>query len=125
MALPGSAHATAGIVDEEKLGVIDYDVPIGGDHKEYCVNVKGEVLFVSPEFLRSIWATRPSFGVTINARTSRHSPITFPAPASRPRPPACPTSASVSAAASRPGCTAAGGWHLLSAVTCERSLWPR
>lgn len=36
--LPFAAHAGSGVVDEMKLGVLDHDVPIGGDHKECCVD---------------------------------------------------------------------------------------
>jgi len=34
-----------------KLGVLDHDVPIGGDHKKRCVDANGEILFMSPSFL--------------------------------------------------------------------------
>jgi lipid A 3-O-deacylase len=64
MALPGSARAASGIIDEVKLGILDHDVAIGGDHKECCVDVNGEVLFVSPNLLHAIWAPRPHLGIT-------------------------------------------------------------
>jgi len=48
---PIVAHAASGIIDEMKLGVLDHDVPIGGDNKECCVDVNGEVLFTSPNVL--------------------------------------------------------------------------
>lgn len=48
---PLAANAGNGIVDEMKLGVLDHDVPIGGDHKECCVDVNGEILFTSPIIL--------------------------------------------------------------------------
>ena len=63
--LPIAAHANDGIVNEMKLGVLDHDVPIGGDHKE-CVDVNGEILFTSPDFLSWFWAPRPNFGITVN-----------------------------------------------------------
>jgi len=50
--LPFAAHAGIGIVDEMKLGVLDHDVPIGGDQKECCVDANGEMLFTSPSILR-------------------------------------------------------------------------
>ncbi|MDE2228840.1 MAG: acyloxyacyl hydrolase [Alphaproteobacteria bacterium] len=31
--LPATGHAGTGIIDGMKLGVLDHDVPIGGDHK--------------------------------------------------------------------------------------------
>lgn len=34
----GSARAATGIIDEVKLGILDHDVAIGGDHKECCVD---------------------------------------------------------------------------------------
>lgn len=64
--LPFAAHAGNGIVDEMKLGVLDHDVPIGGDHKECCVDANGEILFTSPSILSWFWAPRPNLGVTIN-----------------------------------------------------------
>jgi len=66
LALPGSARAAAGIVDEVKLGILDHDVALGGDHKECCVDVNGEVLFLSPNFLKAIWSPRPHLGITAN-----------------------------------------------------------
>jgi len=38
-----SARAASGIVDEVKLGILDHDGAIGGDHNECCVDVNGEV----------------------------------------------------------------------------------
>ncbi len=64
--VPFTARAANGIIDEMKLGILDHDVPIGGDHKECCVDVNGEVLFTSPSFLDWFWAPRPNLGVTIN-----------------------------------------------------------
>lgn len=46
-----AAHPGNGIVDEMKLGVLDHDVPTGGDHKECCVDANGEILFTSLGFL--------------------------------------------------------------------------
>jgi len=66
-AMPVSAFAADGIIDELKLGVLDHDVAIGGDHKECCVDVNGEVLFTSPQILDWFWAPRPNVGLTVNA----------------------------------------------------------
>lgn len=66
--LPVVAHAGSGIIDEMKLGVLDHDVPIGGDHKECCVDVNGEVLFTSPAILSWFWAPRPNLGITVNTK---------------------------------------------------------
>lgn len=66
--LPLAAHAANGIVDEVKLGVLAHDVPIGGDHKECCVDINDEVLFRSPDFLDWFWAPRPNLGVTVNTQ---------------------------------------------------------
>lgn len=48
---PLTAQAGSGIIDEMKLGVLDHDVPIGGDHRECCFDVNGEELFAAPGFL--------------------------------------------------------------------------
>jgi lipid A 3-O-deacylase len=66
-AAAGRAEAAMGILDEAKLGVLDHDVPIGGDSREPGPDVNGEVLFVSPSFLAPIWAPRPHVGITINS----------------------------------------------------------
>ena len=67
--MPDAAHAAAlGIIDEAKIGIGDHDVPIGGDHKECCVDVNLEALFTSPQFLSVLWSPRPHLGVTINTR---------------------------------------------------------
>jgi lipid A 3-O-deacylase len=68
-AVPNAAHAAAlGIIDEAKIGVLDHDIAIGGDHKECCVDINLEALFTSPDFLHVIWSPRPTLGVTINTR---------------------------------------------------------
>jgi len=61
-----AAHADASIVDEMKLGVLDDNVPIGGDQKECCVDVNGDSLFTSPSLLGWFWTPRPNLGVTVN-----------------------------------------------------------
>jgi len=68
-ALPLSAFA--GIVDEAKIGILDHDIAIGGDHKECCVDVNLEALFTSPDFLSAVWSPRPTLGATINTRPGK------------------------------------------------------
>ncbi|MGB8181893.1 MAG: hypothetical protein WCF13_05955 [Stellaceae bacterium] len=46
--------------------MLDDNVPIGGDHKECCVDVYEEVLFTSPSFFGWLWTPRPNLGVTVN-----------------------------------------------------------
>ena len=62
----GTARAQATWVSEAKLGVLDHDIKIGGDHAEPGVDVNGEVLFVAPGFLRAVGAPRPHFGGSVN-----------------------------------------------------------
>lgn len=61
------AEAAMGVLDEAKLGVLDHDIAIGGDHVEPGADVNGELLFVSPSLLAPIFAPRPHLGVTINS----------------------------------------------------------
>jgi lipid A 3-O-deacylase len=66
-AAAGWAHAASGILDEAKLGIYAHDVAIGGDSREPGADVNGEVLFVSPDFLRFAWSPRPHLGLTVNS----------------------------------------------------------
>ncbi len=66
--LPSAAHTRNGIDDEMKLGVLDHDVPIGGDHKECCVDAGDEILFTSPRVLIWFCAPRPNLGVRMGFR---------------------------------------------------------
>src|SRR5258708_12073887 len=52
----GAARATDGIVDEVKVGVLAPDVNIGGHPQQNGVDINGEVLFGSPDFLERIFA---------------------------------------------------------------------
>ncbi|MGH7088920.1 MAG: acyloxyacyl hydrolase [Stellaceae bacterium] len=63
----GRAEAAVGILDEAKLGLLNHDIAIGGDHREPGVDVNGELLFVSPPVLSAVFAPRPHFGVEINS----------------------------------------------------------
>jgi len=62
----GAAKAQSTWVSEAKLGVLDHDVRIGGDHAEPGIDVNGELLFASPGFLRIIGAPRPHLGGSVN-----------------------------------------------------------
>jgi lipid A 3-O-deacylase len=64
---PSRAEAAMGILDEAKLGLLDHDISIGGEHREPGVDGNAELLFVSPSFLAPIFAPRPDIGVTINS----------------------------------------------------------
>lgn len=55
-----------GIVSELKLGVSHHDTPILGSHLEDGVDIGGEVLFTSPDFLSFAWSPRPHLGVHVN-----------------------------------------------------------
>ena len=66
-AAAGHAEAAMGILDQANFGILDHDPPLGVDHKERGVDFNGEALFVSPDFLASVWAPRPHVGVNINS----------------------------------------------------------
>jgi hypothetical protein len=51
---------------EVRLGILDHDPGIFGDHKEKGVDVNAEVLFASPDFLSVLWSPRPHIGGTFN-----------------------------------------------------------
>jgi lipid A 3-O-deacylase len=61
-----AAVAGDGVFDEVKLGVQAHDVGIGGHHKENGYDINGELLFVSPDFLKWAYAPRPHIGVSGN-----------------------------------------------------------
>lgn len=66
--LPAAAAAEpAGIVSELRFGLLRHDAGIVSHHKEPGVDVNGEVLFVSPDFLEAIGAPRPHLGVEVNS----------------------------------------------------------
>lgn len=67
LAAANRAEAAAGVLDEVKLGVLDHDVQIGGEHKEDGVDGNAELLFVSPPILSPLFSPRPHFGVTVNS----------------------------------------------------------
>jgi lipid A 3-O-deacylase len=66
-AAAGRAEAAMGILDEAKLGILDHDIAIGGDHTEPGADANAELLFVSPSLLAPLWAPRPHVGITINS----------------------------------------------------------
>lgn len=63
----GSAAAQSQWLDEAKLGLAAHDMKLGGDHEEPGVDVKGELLFKSPDLLKSIGRPRPHIGVSVNS----------------------------------------------------------
>jgi lipid A 3-O-deacylase len=67
LAAPAQGHAAAGILDEVKVGAIAHDVAIGAHREESGVDINGELLFVSPDFLSVIWAPRPHLGISVNS----------------------------------------------------------
>ena len=62
----GAATAADGVFDEVKGGVQAHDVGLGGHHKENGYDINGELLFVSPDFLKFAYAPRPHLGLSIN-----------------------------------------------------------
>ena len=62
----GSAAAQNRWVDEGKLGLSAHDMKLGGEHEEPGADVKGEVLFTSPDLFTAIGRPRPHLGVSVN-----------------------------------------------------------
>lgn len=59
--------AASQIVSEVKIGAAFHDPPVFGARKEgRDFDLNGEVLFVSPDILRSLWAPRPHLGLQVN-----------------------------------------------------------
>ncbi|MGE0715526.1 MAG: acyloxyacyl hydrolase [Alphaproteobacteria bacterium] len=55
------------VVSELKFGVGYHDINIFGDRKEDSgMDINGEVLFTSPDFLSFIWSPRPHIGALIH-----------------------------------------------------------
>lgn len=61
LALPLAAGA-----QEIRLGVLGHDVGVFGTNHEDGIDINGEVLFSSPDFLAPIWSPRPHVGVAVN-----------------------------------------------------------
>ncbi|MGE5517302.1 MAG: acyloxyacyl hydrolase [Bacteroidota bacterium] len=53
-------------VDEIRLGLANHDISFLGHGKEGGVDIGAEVLFQSPELLKSLWSPRPHVGVSVN-----------------------------------------------------------
>ncbi len=53
-------------VSELRLGALDDDPGIFGNHKESGVDANAEILFTSLDFLSPIWSPRPHLGTSIN-----------------------------------------------------------
>ena len=64
--LPAVAGAADRFIDEVRLGILAHDVTLGGRHLETGEDVNGEILFVSPDFLKFLWAPRPILGFDVN-----------------------------------------------------------
>ncbi len=75
-----TVHAESGIIDEMKLGVLDHDVPIGGDHRGCCIDVTGELPLAAPSFFDEFWTPRSDLGITINTegKSRRSNMSLFP-----------------------------------------------
>ncbi|QGY39617.1 outer membrane beta-barrel protein [Pseudodesulfovibrio cashew] len=54
------------ILSEIRGGIYAHDISFWSFHREDGPDVNAELLFVSPEFLKVLWAPRPHVGVTIN-----------------------------------------------------------
>ncbi|MDB5408946.1 MAG: Lipid 3-O-deacylase-related protein [Rhodospirillales bacterium] len=63
----GAKADDKGIIDEVKAGVMAHDITLGGKHVESGVDINGEVLFISPQFLNIIGAPRPHLGGWVNS----------------------------------------------------------
>jgi lipid A 3-O-deacylase len=61
------ALAQGKIVDELRVGILGHDVGVFGTHKESGVDFNAELRFVSPDFLKVLWAPRPHLGVSVNS----------------------------------------------------------
>ncbi|MBL4618074.1 MAG: acyloxyacyl hydrolase [Robiginitomaculum sp.] len=56
-------------VEEIRLGVLDHDVNVTGNGaggKEDGVNIAGEIVFASPDFLQWAWSPRPFVNLSVN-----------------------------------------------------------
>lgn len=62
-----TAKAQTSWIDEGKLGLLAHDMPIGVHRIEHGLDFNGEILFTSPDFLRSIFAPRPHLGLSLNS----------------------------------------------------------
>jgi lipid A 3-O-deacylase len=61
-----AAPAQSRWIDEGKVGLLAHDINLGEIHEEPGVDINGEVLFASPNFLKVIGAPRPHLGGSVN-----------------------------------------------------------
>ncbi|HUH83627.1 MAG TPA: acyloxyacyl hydrolase [Stellaceae bacterium] len=61
-----TSPASAGWIDEGKVGILAHDVGIFGDNVESGADVDGELIFKSPSFLKMIGSPRQDVGVSVN-----------------------------------------------------------
>ena len=62
-----SSSGLGGILSEARIGVLVHDEGPFSRNKESGFDSNIEFLFISPDFLRSIWSPRPHVGATINS----------------------------------------------------------
>ncbi len=60
------AEESESIVSEIRGGVYAHDISFWSFHRENGMDINGEVLFTSPDWLEAVWAPRPHIGATIN-----------------------------------------------------------
>src|SRR5262249_44147581 len=65
-AVPALAQPTNRLFSEIRVGLQAHDVPIFSTRVESGVDINGEVLFTSPDFLRILGRPRPHFGFSAN-----------------------------------------------------------
>ena len=67
LALPTwSAADPDQVISEIRGGVYAHDISFWSFHRENGADINGEVLFVSPSFLETVWSPRPHLGATLN-----------------------------------------------------------
>ena len=62
-----SSSGLGGILSEARIGVLVHDEGPFSRNKESGFDSNIEVLFIAPDFLKSIWSPRPHVGATINS----------------------------------------------------------
>lgn len=63
----GGRRWLGGILSEIRVGVFIHDEGPFSRNEESGIDANLELLFVSPQYLRTIWSPRPHFGVTLNS----------------------------------------------------------
>lgn len=65
IAVPADAGEST-FLSEVRGGLYSHDIDFWSFNREQGVDVNGEVLFISPEFLSALFAPRPHLGATLN-----------------------------------------------------------